>query len=176
MLTFHYTRWGQKVLDVKLEEQYSRAMEKKVSSERELHDFGVQLGELLKGGEVIELVGDVGAGKTTLVKAVAKGMGVNGDVSSPSYTISQLYDTSRGTRLAHYDFYRLSDPGILSSELEEVVGDRHTVVAIEWGDIVADVLPEDHLQIRITPLGESERRLLLTSGGVVSRQLVEALK
>lgn len=147
-----------------------------MSSERELHGFGVQLGALLKGGEVIELVGDVGAGKTTFVKAVAEGMGVVGDVSSPSYTISQLYDSSRGIRLAHYDFYRLSDPGILSSELEEAMSDERSIVAIEWGDIVADVLPQDHLRVRITPLGESKRWLVLTSGGEVSRQLVEALK
>lgn len=151
-------------------------MEKAVESERELRAFGVRLGAALMGGEVIELIGDVGAGKTTLTKAIAAGMGVTDDVGSPSYTLSQVYEAPHGLRLTHYDFYRLDDPGILASELAEVLSDERTVTAIEWGDIVAGVLPTDHLQIRITPLSETERQLTLVASGDKSNRILESLR
>lgn len=150
-------------------------MEKTVTSERELGAFGAKLGAALRGGEVIELVGDVGAGKTTLTKAIAVGMGVADDVGSPSYTLSQVYDAGRGLRLAHYDFYRLDDPGILASELGEVLSDERTVTVIEWGDIVSGVLPPDHVRISLTPLGETERQLVLAAGGTKSEQVLGRL-
>lgn len=150
-------------------------MKIRVKSEAELQAFGEQLGAALGGGESIELIGDVGAGKTTLVKAIAAGMGVVGDVSSPSYTLSQTYEAPGGLRLAHYDFYRLTEPGILAEELAEVLADGSTVVAIEWAAIVADVLPTDHLSIHITPTGENERTLAVKSSGDRSRHILERL-
>lgn len=152
-----------------------KSMEIQVASVTELQDFGARLGALLKGGESIELVGDVGAGKTTLVKAIARGMGVADNVSSPSYTLSQTYDASHGLRLAHYDFYRLDDPGILAQELTEVLKDDKIVVAIEWADIVTGVLPVDHIRIHIVPISDHGRRLSLKAGGDVSRRLLESL-
>ena len=150
-------------------------MDYTVQNEKELLEFGGKLGALLKGGELLELSGDVGAGKTTLVKAIALGMGINETVTSPSYTLSQAYDTPSGLRLVHYDFYRLDDPGILAAELQEVFQDKNTVVAIEWSGIVADILLSDRLQIRIEPTGESSRQLLLTASGGMSKQLLEQL-
>ena len=88
---------------------YNKDMELRVEDEREMRAFGKRLGSVLSGGEVIELVGDVGAGKTTLAKSIAEGMGVQEDISSPSYTLNQLYDAPYGLKLAHYDFYRLED-------------------------------------------------------------------
>ncbi len=150
-------------------------MEIRVESEAELRAFGERLGAMLRGTESIELVGDVGAGKTTLVKAIAAGMGVSDDVSSPSYTLSQTYEAPGGLRLAHYDFYRLADPGILTQELEEVLADSGTVVAIEWADIVAGVLPTDHLSVHISPTGDDGRKIVFKAGGDISRRLVEQL-
>jgi tRNA threonylcarbamoyladenosine biosynthesis protein TsaE len=151
-------------------------MELTVNSERELKAFGTQLGATLMGGEVIELVGDVGAGKTTLVKAIAAGMGVTDDVGSPSYTLSQLYEAPHGLRLAHYDFYRLDDPGIMTDEISETTSDPRIVTAIEWGEMVAGVIPYDHLQINITPLSEASRQITLTAGGDTSARFLERLK
>jgi tRNA threonylcarbamoyladenosine biosynthesis protein TsaE len=88
-----------------------------VKSASEMKLFGEKIGSFLRGGETIELVGDVGAGKTTLTKGIALGMGVDEDVQSPSFTISRLYTTPGGISLAHYDFYRLSDAGIMGDEL-----------------------------------------------------------
>ncbi len=137
-------------------------MEKDVPSESAMRDLGKAIGERLKGGEVIELIGDIGAGKTTLTKGIAQGLGVDEDVQSPSFTISRTYDAGRdGLRLAHYDFYRLHDPGIMADELAEVMHDTTVVTIVEWAEIVANVLADNHIRIRITPTAETMRRVII---------------
>jgi tRNA threonylcarbamoyladenosine biosynthesis protein TsaE len=143
-------------------------MELRVDDEHGMKAFGTRLGAVLMGGEIIELVGDVGAGKTTLVKSIAAGMGIEEDVGSPSYTLSQVYEAPFGLRLAHYDFYRLDDPGLMADALREILTDARVVTAIEWGDLMAGVIPYDHLQIKITPLNEVARQLTVTAGGEAS--------
>lgn len=142
-----------------------------VQNESEMKAFGARLGALLKGGEVVELIGDVGAGKTTLTKGIGEGMGVDEDVQSPSFTISRVYNTVRGVGLAHYDFYRLHDAGIMANELQDTLSDNNTVTIIEWADIVSGVLPADRLTIHITPLSEHGRRLELFAGGGRAQKL-----
>lgn len=134
--------------------------------------FGEKLGAVLVGGEIIELVGDVGAGKTTLTKGIAAGMGVDEDVQSPSFTISRVYDTPSNLHLSHYDFYRLHDAGIMADELHETLHDASTVTIIEWAEIVAGVLPEDRLSVHITSPGEHERHIAFVAGGPNSQKLL----
>ena len=150
-------------------------MELVVNSDSEMKDFGVRLGALLKGGEVIELVGDVGAGKTTLTKGIAAGMGVTDDVQSPTFTISRTYEANNGLRLAHYDFYRLIDAGIMSAELAEAVRDERTVTILEWAEIVTGVLPSDVLRVRIASPAEDARLLELSAHGDRSSAALGAL-
>lgn len=114
------------------------------------------MGERLRGGEVIELVSDVGGGKTTFVKSLAKGFGSTDPVASPSFTISREYVSGDKT-MYHFDFYRLGDPGIVANELAEVVGDPLGVVVVEWADIVDNVLPPEHLTIHIKSTGDTTR-------------------
>lgn len=142
---------------------------------KDMADFGARLGAALIGGEVIELIGDVGAGKTTLAKGIAAGLGVSEDVQSPSFTISRVYDARDRLRLAHYDFYRLNDPGIMSDELQETIADGKTITVIEWSGIVEGVLPADRLTIRIVPSSESDRQLSVSAGGVQSEWMMEQL-
>lgn len=137
--------------------------------------LGEKLGVLLKGGEVIELIGDVGAGKTTLVKGIAKGLAVNEDVQSPSFTISRVYDARNGLMLAHYDFYRLHDAGIMANELHETLHDPKTITIVEWADIVNGVLPEDRTTIRITSPTETSRSLTFSGKGNASELLLKEL-
>jgi tRNA threonylcarbamoyladenosine biosynthesis protein TsaE len=146
-----------------------------VKSETEMKTLGEKLGSVLVGGEIIELIGDVGAGKTTLTKGIARGMGVDEDVQSPSFTISRVYDTPSNLHLSHYDFYRLHDAGIMADELHETLHDPDTVTIIEWAEIVAGVLPVDRLSVHITSPGETERRILLTAGGPSSYKLLGKL-
>ena len=146
-----------------------------VHSEVEMRQFGARLGALLRGGETIELVGDVGAGKTTLTKGIASGMEVDEDVQSPSFTISRVYEAGRGLELAHYDFYRLHDAGIMANELHETLHDPRSVTIIEWADIIKGILPEDHISIRLTSPSETNRRVEMVAGGVRSQAVVEQL-
>lgn len=134
-------------------------MIKEVTSEQATRAVGEQLGRLLKGGEVLELIGDVGAGKTTFVKGLAKGLSIDDDVQSPSFTISRVYDARDGLRLAHYDFYRLGDAGIMKDELAETIQGPATVTVIEWADVVEGVLPKEKLTITFEAPSETNRRL-----------------
>ncbi len=147
-----------------------------MNDENQLRQFGEKLGARLKGGELIELIGDVGAGKTTLTKAIAEGMGIAGPIQSPTFTISNRYEAPNGNTLAHYDFYRLSDGGIMSDELAETIEDEKTVTVIEWANIVSGVLSTDRLTVRIVPTSEDSRQLTIESGGSRSRLLMEELK
>lgn len=147
-----------------------------VKSEAEMQKFGERLGELLQGGEAIELIGDVGAGKTTLVRGLARGMGVSETVQSPSFTINRVYDARAGQRLVHYDFYRLHDAGIMANELEESINDPLTSVVIEWADAVEQVLPNDRLTITIISPTEASRQLSIASGGDKSGKLLEGVQ
>lgn len=146
-----------------------------INDEKAMKKFGQKLGNLAKGGDILELVGDVGAGKTTFVKGFAVGMGIDEDVQSPSFTISRSYAAPGGLLLSHYDFYRLQDPGIMSVELQEIIQLNDTVTIIEWADIVQNVLPEDRLTLRILADSERSRQLVLTASGDRSRVLMEAL-
>ena len=123
--------------------------------------FAEAMGRRLKGGEVIELISDLGGGKTTFVRGLARGMGSRDKVASPTFTISQEYQAGE-LIIYHFDFYRLNEPGIMADELAEVAGKPHAVVVIEWGDIVRHVQPEHRLVIGIKATGESERQLTLT--------------
>jgi tRNA threonylcarbamoyladenosine biosynthesis protein TsaE len=152
-------------------------MDIKVANEAAMKAFGAKLGALLKGGEVIELVGDVGAGKTTLTKGIATGLQIDEDVQSPSFTISRVYDMLNGLRLAHYDFYRLHDAGIMANELHETLHDPKTITIIEWAEIISGVLPKDRLTVIIRPVAGDEhaRTMMINAGGGASQALLEAM-
>lgn len=124
-------------------------------------DFGSRLGAELRGGEVFILTGDVGAGKTVLTKGIARGLGVNEDVQSPTFTISRVYDARDGLSLLHYDFYRLNEAGIMKDELREALDDDKKVVVIEWSDIVESIIPERARHISIIPVAETTRELVI---------------
>jgi tRNA threonylcarbamoyladenosine biosynthesis protein TsaE len=146
-----------------------------VNNEMEMKQIGAELGMLLRGGEVLELVGDVGAGKTTLTKGIGEGLGVSEDIQSPSFTISRIYDGRDKLRLAHYDFYRLHDAGIMAHDLEEAVGDPLTVTVIEWADIAQGVLPAERLTIHISSPSETKRELDVKVRGERYQRLAKEL-
>lgn len=136
-----------------------------------MRGFGEQVGRLLVGHETIELSGDVGAGKTTFVKGLAQGLDITDEIQSPSFTISRVYEGRDDIVLAHYDFYRLGEAGVLSEDIQEAMADRHTVTVIEWADIVADNLPADRLRIRFTVISENERALDIDGAPEITKGL-----
>lgn len=146
-----------------------------ISSSDAMQEFGVHVGTLLSGGEVIELIGDVGAGKTTFVRGLARGMGVDEVVQSPSFTINRVYDAADDRRLIHYDFYRLKDAGIMNDELADALKDQRAVIVIEWAGAVEDVLPVDRLVLRIASDVADERDVVVEAHGERSQVLAGAV-
>ena len=126
-------------------------------------DLAARIGARLKGGEVIELISDLGGGKTVFVRGLAKGMGSKDQVASPTFTISREYKAG-ALQLHHFDFYRLDDPGVIKSELEELINDPRITVVIEWPEIIEGVLPKDRLRIEIEVTSDKSRLFHFAAG------------
>ncbi len=139
-------------------------------TEADLISFGIKIGrkfaaQLAESHRpiVVELVGDVGAGKTTFTRGIAKGLGVKEKISSPSFTICKRYGFSVGDStgvLNHYDFYRLDDPGLMSEDLSETIDQKNNVTIIEWGNSVSTLLPDEHFVFHIK-LNDDESRTII---------------
>ena len=129
-----------------------------IHSESEMLSYGQKLGKELQAPTIIELVGDVGAGKTTLVRGIAAGLGIDEPLTSPSFTISKTYQGEK-YRLVHYDFYRLADPGIMMEDLDEAISDPNTITIVEWAESVRDILPENRRKIQIKYIDENSREI-----------------
>ncbi len=127
------------------------------ASEKQTEELAAKIGAHLKGGEVIELTSDIGGGKTAFTRGLAHGAGSQNQVSSPTFTIANLYKTPK-FNIHHLDFYRLSEPGLIEHELAEHLEEKRDVIVIEWSDVVAHVLPESRLRVQIKATGEDERQ------------------
>lgn len=122
--------------------------------------FGENFAKTLEFPAVIELIGDVGAGKTTFTRGLAKGLGIKEPITSPSFTISKAYALPSGGNLVHYDFYRLPDPGLMADDLRETLENKNNIVVIEWGESVAELLPKNHYKIEIRYAGDGREVIL----------------
>lgn len=135
---------------------------RKTHSAKETEKLGQVIGRLLKGGEVIELSSDLGGGKTTLTKGIVSGMGSSDLVSSPTFTISNIYKAPH-IEIHHYDFYRLGELGLMSDELQETLADPDSVSIIEWAGEAHDLLPKNRLiRIQFTPVKENAAHRTVT--------------
>lgn len=110
---------------------------------------------------VLELIGDVGAGKTTFVRGLAEGLGIKKPVTSPSFTISKSYALKNGGRLIHYDFYRLQDPGLMADDLEENLKNPTNIIVIEWGESITNILPANRTTITIKKTDDNFRKITI---------------
>ncbi|MBF1002863.1 MAG: tRNA (adenosine(37)-N6)-threonylcarbamoyltransferase complex ATPase subunit type 1 TsaE [Candidatus Nanogingivalaceae bacterium] len=135
---------------------FVKNFEREINSTEEMIEFGKEIGSNLEGGSVLELIGDVGAGKTTFTKGLALGLGVLETVQSPTFTISRVYEGDNLT-LSHYDFYRLNDYGIMKMELAENLSDPQNITVVEWAGDLADILPEKHLKLIFESVSEDKR-------------------
>lgn len=122
--------------------------------------LGEDIGRCLKGGEVIELRSDLGGGKTTFVRGLARGAGSRDHVASPTFTLSKVYKTPKFD-IHHFDFYRLNEAGLMEHELHDLLGDPKIVTIIEWGEIVQHVLPERRLTIEISQTDDDGREFYM---------------
>ena len=122
-----------------------------IKSEQEMLDFGKNFAKKIsEKPTVIELIGDVGAGKTTFTRGLAEGLGIKSQITSPSFTISKSYALKNGGRLIHYDFYRLSNPGLMTNNLNEDLKNPKNIIVIEWANSIKNILPQDYISITLS--------------------------
>lgn len=143
--------------------------------------FGYHLGRLARAGDVLLLHGQIGAGKTTLVQGIARGLGVEGYVQSPTFTLASEHvgRTAGGERvtLFHLDLYRLEGVGDLASfGYEEYFNEPGGIVVVEWPERLAEELPEEHLLIKLEHLADTKRRLAFLLQGSRAQELTEAFR
>lgn len=142
----------------------------RTKNEDELMAFGKKLGNLLEKNDVLILTGELGAGKTTLTKGLAKGLGINQMIKSPTYTIVREYEGR--LPLYHLDVYRIGGDAD-SIDLDEFLfGDGVTV--IEWGHLLGEDLPSDYLELEILKKDEG-REIRCHAHGQRASSLLERL-
>lgn len=136
----------------------------KTNSPEETEALGMALGQRLKGGEIIAYTGDLGAGKTAFTRGLAKGLGIEMAVTSPTYTLVNEYTGGR-LELFHFDMYRLGS----SDELFDIGWDdylcRGGVCAVEWSENVSDAM-DNAIYVRIQRIGEEERSITIEGGSI----------
>jgi tRNA threonylcarbamoyladenosine biosynthesis protein TsaE len=130
------------------------------SSEDETIALGERLASTLPPKGVVLLIGNLGAGKTTLAKGIVKGLGAASpdEVSSPTFTLIHEYSD----RVYHVDLYRLDDPQAVARLGLEELFDRDAVVLIEWGERFPDLMPDSRTEIRLTRTGDETREIEVT--------------
>ncbi|MBO5159220.1 MAG: tRNA (adenosine(37)-N6)-threonylcarbamoyltransferase complex ATPase subunit type 1 TsaE [Lachnospiraceae bacterium] len=134
---------------------------------KETFDFGKSLGERAKAGTVYTLIGDLGVGKTVFTQGLAKGLEIQEPISSPTFTIVQVYEEGR-LPLYHFDVYRIGDV----EEMEEIGYEDYFygagVSLIEWANLIEEILPEKYTEIKIEKdleKGFDYRKITVTSIG-----------
>jgi len=131
-------------------------------NEAETEATGAAFAENLPAGTVVALYGDLGAGKTAFVRGMARGMGLDVRVSSPTFTIVNEYIGDR--ELYHFDMYRLGSSEELFDIGWEDYLSRGGVCAVEWSEIVADAFEGEEITVRIEKLSADERRIVIGEG------------
>ena len=130
-------------------------------SEEETIEVGRRIAAALPRRAVVLLIGNLGAGKTTLAKGIVSGLGAAepDDVSSPTFTL--IHEHGDG-RVYHIDLYRLDRPEQVATLGLDEIFDRKAVVLIEWGERFPQLLPAERIEIRLEPLGHEDRRITVS--------------
>lgn len=132
---------------------------------KETFEFGKKIGKEAKPGQVYTLIGDLGVGKTVFTQGIAEGLGIEDAISSPTFTIVQIYEEGR-LPLYHFDVYRIGDV----EEMEEIGYEDYFygegVSLIEWANLIEEILPDQYTEIRIEKdleKGFDYRKITVTS-------------
>ena len=127
-------------------------------------DAGAALADVLRTHDVVVLTGELGAGKTTFVQGVARGLGATEHVASPTFTLVREYVSGR-VPVAHVDLYRLErEQDVIDLALDELE-DGERVLLVEWGDPVADLLADERLRIEFAADLDDVRHIAIASVG-----------
>ena len=135
----------------------------RTASEEQTIALGERLARELAPGKVVLLIGNLGAGKTTLAKGIVKGLGAASpdEVASPTFTL--IHEYGDPPRVYHVDLYRLDDAAAVATLGLEELFDKPAVVLIEWGERFPDLMPAERVEIRLTALADDEREIAVTS-------------
>ncbi len=137
-------------------------------TEEETFQLGIEIGKSLNGGEIILLLGGLGAGKTLITKGIVSALGFDeNEVNSPSFTIVNIYPTEK-LNVYHIDLWRIENENDPSIGLEEILNDEKSIVIIEWADKIKDcsTLPRKKIFVRIEGEGDQERRIFVNRSGL----------
>ena len=144
-------------------------------NEQETIDIGYKISSLFKAGTVVAFIGDLAAGKTTIIKGIAKGLGINRDVESPTFTLVNEYNGNM--KIYHMDCYRETNIlGWLEIGIEDYFyGDG--VSLVEWADRIDELLPEDAIKINIEHDMKhmNHRKFSITSSEEIELKIKELL-
>lgn len=123
-------------------------------------NLGEKIGRTVSPGAVIALFGELGAGKTTLVQGIAKGLGISDHVTSPSFVL--ISEFKGRIDLCHIDFYRMEDESQIEElGIDDYLSKENAISVIEWAEKMGGLLPEDSIKIKIEPISENERRFFI---------------
>lgn len=131
----------------------------RISSLLELDDAASRFLELKGGSSVIAFSGAMGAGKTTFIQAICRGLGVETEVNSPTFSLVNEYFTPEGDSIFHFDLYRIESPEELFDMGYEEYFYSGSLCLIEWPEKASSLIPEDALRVQIQ-VGENEARLI----------------
>lgn len=142
-----------------------------IKSAESMIELGEKIGEKLEPNMIITLLGDLGAGKTTITKGIAKGMGITGIINSPTFTIMKIHQGKMP--LFHMDVYRL-DNSTGDDYLEEYFY-MDGVCVIEWATNLSDIIPDERLELYIKNIDETSRDLTFVAKGKEYEKLLESV-
>lgn len=141
---------------------------------KETMDFGFSIGEKAEDGLFLALSGDLGTGKTHFVQGLARGLGIQGPVTSPTFTIMNLYDDGR-LPLKHFDFYRMNtEDDLWNIGWEEYSSGGVTVV--EWADLFPHLMPQEAVAIQFQFIDPETRRLLISWNEKGPQKLIKEIQ
>lgn len=141
-------------------------MEVITKSAKETEKLGKQIAVKLKAPAFIAFYGDLGAGKTTLIQAIAKGLGIEKRIVSPTFILAREYEVANNQfgleRLYHVDLYRINNSQEAKAiGIEEMIKDNAGAVLVEWAEKMGSILPEKRIDVKIENMGENKRKIII---------------